>query len=47
MTNEKMLATISDIANYLDAEDRKAFDFIVSKQEDFQMLSVFPQCLLH
>jgi len=45
MTNEKMLCTVSDLVNYLDLEDRKTFDYIVSKQEDFSVLSGIPVML--
>lgn len=45
MTNEKMLATISEIANCLDADDRKAFDFIITKQDDFSDIVSIPAML--
>lgn len=45
MTNEKMLATISEIANCLDADDRKAFDFIITKQDDFSEVISIPAML--
>ena len=45
MTNEKMLAKISEIANCLDADDRKAFDFIITKQDDFSDIVSIPAML--
>jgi hypothetical protein len=38
MTNEKMLAGVMDIVMYMDGEERKRFDFMVNKREDFSDL---------